>query len=322
MKHVLETAGPLSTAIAELFWLFVIISAAVYAVVIGFLVYALRRRHAAPAAVPQDGDAPAPPAAPADTRKAIWAIGIGVGATSMILVVLAVSDFLVGRALAATPADPLRVRITAHQWWWEIEYVDPQPMRRVRTANELHIPVGRPVLLEMTADDVIHSFWVPSLQGKKDLLPGYVTTLTLIASRAGLYGGQCAEFCGFQHANMAIDVVAHDAQEFSGWYEAQLAPAAQPATPEARRGRDVFMTSTCVMCHNILGTDASAIAGPDLTHVASRRRLAAGTLPNEPTKLAAWIRNPQAFKPGTRMPATALAGEDLAALSAYLSSLR
>jgi cytochrome c oxidase subunit II len=305
MNHeVLSPAGPLSSEIAQLFWVFVGVAAVVYLVVTGFLVTALRRRNEA------------------NARAAVRVVSIAVALTSVILLGLGLSDFFAGRALAATPHDPLRVRVTAHQWWWEIEYVDEQPSRRVRTANELRIPTQRPVQLELTADDVIHSFWVPSLQGKKDLLPGYTTSLALIASRAGLYEGQCAEFCGFQHAHMSVDVIAMEPQEYSRWYEAQLAPAAEPADGAALHGREVLLGSTCVMCHNIQGTDASAVAGPDLTHIASRRRLAAGTLSNTPANLAAWIRDPQALKPGTRMPATQLSGDDLAALTAYLSELR
>jgi cytochrome c oxidase subunit II len=310
--NALTPAGPLSAEIAQLFWIFVAISAVVYVVVLGFLVFALRRGDGARAALP---DSPA-------ARRAVRAIGIAVGVTSVILVVLAVSDFLSNRVIAATPKDPLRVRVTAHQWWWEIEYVDADPTRRVRTANELHLPVGRPVLLEMTADDVIHSFWAPELNGKKDLLPGYTTTLTLVAARAGDYTAECAEFCGFQHANMRIAIVAHEPAEFGRWVDAQLAPAAEPVSPALLRGRDVFLGSTCVMCHNITGTDASAVVGPDLTHIASRRWIGAGALPNDPARLAAWISDPQAVKPGTRMPATRLATEDLDALTSYLASLQ
>jgi cytochrome c oxidase subunit 2 len=163
---------------------------------------------------------------------------------------------------------------------------------------------------------------VPSLQGKKDLLPGYTTRLDLVAARPGVYEGQCAEFCGFQHAHMSIDVIALEPEEYTRWYDAQLASAPEPTNPAAIHGREVFMGSTCVMCHNIQGTDASGSVGPDLTHVAGRRRLAAGTLPNTSANLAGWIRDPQAVKPGTRMPATQLSGEDLAALTAYLSELR
>jgi cytochrome c oxidase subunit 2 len=304
MNHdALSPAGPLSAHIAQTFWTFVGVSAVVYVVVIAFLVFALRRPGAT-------------------MRNALRGIGVAVGLSAVILVVLALGDFIAGRALAAIPADPLRVRVTAHQWWWEVEYVDAEPARRVRTANELHIPVGRPVLLEMTSNDVIHSFWAPSLNGKKDLIPGYTTTLQLIASRSGRYATQCAEFCGFQHANMGLDVEAHDAAAFNRWYDAQLSPGTDPATPELARGREVFMGSTCVMCHNIQGTDASAVVGPDLTHFGSRKRLAAGTRPNDPGHLAAWITDPQALKPGTHMPATRLEAHDLGALVAYLSSLK
>jgi cytochrome c oxidase subunit 2 len=302
--HALLPAGLHASAIAELFWIFVGVATAVYLIVIGFLVFALRRRDSA------------------NVRVALRTVGIGMAITSVVLVGLAVGDFFVGRTLAAVPKDPLRIRVTAHQWWWELEYVDAEPSRRLHTANELHVPVGRPVELEMTADDVIHSFWVPSLQGKKDLLPGYTTTLVFVAARAGRFEGQCAEFCGFQHAHMSVEVVAHDAREFERWYDAQLSPAAEPATPDAMRGREVFLASTCVMCHNISGTDASAVVGPDLTHIASRRQIGAGTVINEPAQLASWIRNPQALKPGAHMPATDLTGDDLAALTDYLSGLR
>jgi cytochrome c oxidase subunit II len=301
---VLSPAGPLSAEIAQLFWVFVGVAAVVYLVVIAFLLAALRRRNEA------------------NTRTAVRVVSVAVGITSIVLLGLGVSDFFAQRVIAAMPQDPLRVRVTAHQWWWEIEYADGQPSRRVRTANELHVPTGRPVELELTADDVIHSFWVPSLQGKKDLLPGYTTRLDFIASRAGVYEGQCAEFCGFQHAHMAIDVIALAPDEYSRWYEAQLASPPEPTNPAAHHGREVFMGSSCVMCHNIQGTDASGSVGPDLTHVASRRRLAAGTLPNTPSNLAGWIRDPQGVKPGTHMPATQLSGEDLAALTSYLSELR
>ena len=305
MNHeVLAPGGPLSSQIAQLFWIFVGVAAVVYLVVIGFLVAALRRRNEA------------------NASTAVRAVSVAVGVTSVILLGLGLSDFFAQRVIAASPKDPLRVRVTAHQWWWEIEYSDGQPSRRVRTANELRIPTQRPVELELTADDVIHSFWVPSLQGKKDLLPGYTTRLDLVASRPGVYEGQCAEFCGFQHAHMSIDVIALDPEEYSRWYDAQLASAPEPSDPVALHGREVFMGSTCVMCHNIQGTDASGSVGPDLTHVAGRRRLAAGTLPNTPVNLAGWIRDPQAVKPGTRMPATQLSGEDLAALTTYLSELR
>ncbi|HEV7607552.1 MAG TPA: cytochrome c oxidase subunit II [Steroidobacteraceae bacterium] len=314
MSHAaLQPAGPFAAHIAQVFWEFVAVAVVVYVVVAGFLVYALRRRRALASA-----DVSNPPS----THAALRAISIAVALTTAILIGLALSDFLAGRALAAVPANALQVRVTAHQWWWDIEYLDSNPSRRLRTANELVIPVDRPVTLQLQSADVIHSFWVPSLQGKKDLLPGYTTTLNLRASRPGLYTGECAEFCGFQHAHMSVDVEARPRENFAQWLEAQLAPGAQPRTETQARGREVFLKSTCVMCHAIAGTDAAAALGPDLTHVGSRRRIAAGTLPNTPSNLAAWIADPQSIKPGTRMPPTVLTPVDATALVAYLANLQ
>jgi cytochrome c oxidase subunit II len=308
----LDPAGPFAQQIAEVFWFFLAVAVFVYVAVIGFLVYSLRRgRNTEPAAGTHF-----------DPRPAVRAIGIALGVTGVILVVLACTDFLGGRLLAAAPSDAMRIRITAHQWWWEIEYLDANPSRRLVTANELCIPAGKPVVLELGSNDVIHSFWVPSLQGKKDLLPGYRTQLPLLASRPGHYTGECAEFCGFQHAHMSIDVEAKATTDFASWMNAQLADAPEPSSDELRRGRDVFLRSSCKMCHAIQGTDAAARLGPDLTHVASRRRIAAGTLPNNAASLAAWISDPQSIKPGSRMPATSLPADDLSALTAYLGSLR
>jgi cytochrome c oxidase subunit 2 len=250
------------------------------------------------------------------------AIGIAVGLTTVVLTGLALADFFGNRTLFRPLQDPLQVKVTAHQWWWEIEYLDSQAAGRVITANQLTLPVGRPVLLQMTSGDVIHSFWVPSLNGKKDLLPGYSTTLALMAARAGQFRGECAEFCGFQHAHMGIDIDAQPADQFTRWLDAQRAPAAEPPGELERRGQDVFMSSTCRACHAVQGTGAAARLGPDLTHLASRPRIAAGARPNDAANLAAWILDPQSIKPGSRMPPTSLKAEDLTALVAWLGTLR
>ncbi len=309
MQSTVETAGPLAAHIAWLFWIFVGVAVVVYATVMAVLVHALRKSRA-------------PGETPRDDRTAIRLIGAALGLTVVVLVGLALADFIAGRALVRPPGDAMRVRVTAHQWWWEIEYLDGNPSQRLRTANELHIPVDRPVALELISDDVIHSFWVPSLNGKKDLLPGYSTSLQLVAARAGTYLGKCAEFCGFQHARMNIDVHAHDAAAFTQWQDQQRRAAPEPTDQTLARGRDVFLRSTCPQCHTVHGTDAAATFGPDLTHVASRRQLGAGTLPNNAASLAAWIADPQQFKPGTRMPAAELSREDLGALVTWLMSLR
>jgi cytochrome c oxidase subunit 2 len=192
----------------------------------------------------------------------------------------------------------------------------------VRTANEIHVPVGRPVAIDLKSRDVIHSFWVPNLHGKMDAIPGRVTNTWLQADSPGVWRGQCAEFCGLQHAHMALTVVAHPAHEFEQWLSAQREPATQPTEEIALRGQQVFLSGPCMMCHTIRGTPALSAFGPDLTHVASRRTLAAGTIPNTRGHLAGWILDPQVIKPGTRMPPTALGSEDLQALLAYLERLR
>lgn len=308
----LDPAGPMAADIAQLWWLFVAISVVVYVVVIAFLVFALWRRKAVRDAAGQA----------AGDRKSRIVIASALCLTVLVLMTLAVSDFVLGRVLTSSAQDPLRVKVIGHQWWWEVEYDDAVSSNRLHTANELHIPVGRAVAVELQAQDVIHSFWIPNLQGKRDMLPGRTTHIVLNAARPGIYEGQCAEFCGLQHAKMRMVVHAVSAEQFNQWRSHQLEPASAPTTPEQQRGQQVFLGSTCIMCHSIQGTAASATVAPDLTHVASRSYIAAGALPNTPTHLASWILNPQHVKPGSQMPATALNGTELAALVAYLGSLQ
>jgi cytochrome c oxidase subunit 2 len=214
------------------------------------------------------------------------------------------------------------VDVVGHQWWWEFEYHDVTPSDVFTSPNELHIPVGVPVVLKAMSTDVIHSFWVPNLMGKRDLIPGIVTNTWIQADEPGVYRGQCAEFCGHQHAHMAFEVVAEPMDKFQAWIRHQREPALEPSTDEEKRGKDVFMQSTCVTCHAIRGTDAGSHVGPELTHVGSRLTLAAGTLPNARGHLAGWIANSQSIKPGNRMPPNALAAGDLQAVLAYVRSLR
>lgn len=309
------TAGPRAHEIAELMTLFTAIAAVVYLLVIGVLVWALLRRRAQ---ARFDSEA----ARKAADRKASWVIGAATGVTVLVLITLGGADFFVQRSLFAPPKDPLRVLVTGHQYWWEIEYDDPEPSQRLRTANELHIPTGRPVELVLTSRDVIHSFWLPSITGKKDLIPGHINTEVLIAQKPGLYTGQCAEFCGLQHAKMRLVLHADAPADFEEWRHRQLQPGHEPATDEERRGRSVFTSASCVLCHSVQGTEASATIGPDLTHLASRGQIAAGTLPNTPANLAAWITAPHRLKPGVQMPATPLPPDDLGALTSYLASLQ
>jgi cytochrome c oxidase subunit 2 len=216
----------------------------------------------------------------------------------------------------------VQIEVTGHQWWWELGYRGASPSDNFTSANELHVPVGRPVVIRLKADDVIHSLWVPSLAGKKDLIPGRTATMNFRADQPGRYRGQCAEFCGYQHAFMAFEVIAEPPAAYEAWAAAQRQPAPEPSDPTTRRGQEVFMRGACIMCHAIEGTTAAARKGPDLSHVGGRSTIAAGTLPNRPAEMARWIANPQDFKPGTNMPATSLSSDDMNALVAYLGSLR
>ncbi|OYX29709.1 MAG: cytochrome c oxidase subunit II [Caulobacterales bacterium 32-69-10] len=220
-------------------------------------------------------------------------------------------------------ADPqpgeMRVRVTGEMWWWRVAYLDPQGRELMRDANEIHIPTGRPVVFELEAADVIHSFWIPRLGGKKDMIPGRRNVLRLQADAPGLYKGQCAEFCGGPHALMGLVVVAQDPAAFDAWRAARIARA----SPPAGRGAEVFAAAGCGACHTVRGTAANGVAGPDLTFVGARTTLGAGILPNNQGTLAGWIANSQSIKPGNRMPAyPVLNGEELRAVSAYLSGLR
>jgi cytochrome c oxidase subunit 2 len=251
------------------------------------------------------------------------AVLVATGATIAILFVFLIYDISVGRTITSNPGKgALQIRVTGHQWWWEVQYRDSLPKNWVTTANEIHIPVGRPVAFELRSADVIHSFWPPNLSPKRDQIPGNENSLWFQADSAGIYRGECAEFCGHQHAKMAFLIVAEPPGEFASWLTGQRDTAATPTDPLAQRGKEVFLASSCVMCHTISGTSAGSRIGPDLTHLASRRTIAAGTLPNTRGNLAGWILDPQAIKPGVKMPPTHLSSTDLAALLAYLETLK
>ncbi len=207
-----------------------------------------------------------------------------------------------------------------YQWWWEYRYTTASG--EVVAANELHIPVGFSVDLALEAHDVIHSFWVPELNGKTDMIPGHINHLRLYAPRAGAYSGQCAEFCGLEHAWMRISVIADEPVDFARWLTAQAAPRLPPSGAVAEAGERVFTANVCASCHTIRGTGAAGLAGPDLTHVGSRRTLGTGVLANDDAGMRAWIADPQRYKPGVFMPQVPLSAADLTALVAYLRSLQ
>jgi cytochrome c oxidase subunit 2 len=252
-------------------------------------------------------------------RTIAWAVGI----STLGLIALLVADVLTSRALARLPLkNAINIELIGHQWWWEARYKDDDASREFTTANELHIPVGRPVVVLLRSNDVIHTLWLPNLHGKRDLIPGRTATLRLRADQPGTYRGQCAEFCGLEHAMMALLVTAEPDADYEAWAARQRQPAPEPATELARQGREVFLGKSCVMCHTISGTTANAVLGPDLTHLAGRQTIAAGMLPNNRGHLAGWISDPQSLKPGVNMPANTLQPAELFALLAYLETLK
>jgi cytochrome c oxidase subunit 2 len=242
----------------------------------------------------------------------------------VVLSAMLVYGLALGARLVAPPADaPLRVAVTGERWWWRVHYLDADGAPALVTANEIRIPAGRPVEFILTTADLIHSFWAPSLGGKLDMIPGRENRFVLQASRPGIYRGQCAEFCGAQHALMAFDVVAQQPEEFDLWFAGQRRPATPPADDLLAQGQAVFLKTGCLACHTIRGVEAAGTIGPDLTHVGGRRTLAAGTLANNREALADWIKHAQEIKPGVFMPSfQILSPEDLNALAAYLESLK
>jgi cytochrome c oxidase subunit II len=305
--------GPQAERITEITWFLTWICVVVAVVVIGALFYALwRGSHRLENA-----------AGPAAERKMATWVGGSIGATVLILAAILLYNFATGRALAAfAERDALTIRVIGNQWWWAVEYRDPLPSRRLITANEIHVPIGRRIRLEVESRDVIHSFWAPNVHGKVDLIPGYSSNTYIQVDTPGIYQGRCAEFCGLQHAHMDFYIIAETEQEFSRWYESQLKPAAKPADTLLIKGQNVFLSKQCAMCHAIRGTQADSRVGPDLTHVGSRRTLAAGTIPNTRGHMAGWIIDPQRIKPGVQMPPNQLTSEELKALLAYLESLK
>jgi cytochrome c oxidase subunit 2 len=212
--------------------------------------------------------------------------------------------------------------VKAHQWWWEAIYPNSQADQTVTTANEIHVPIGERIVIVTSSQDVIHSFWAPNITGKRDLIPGYSSAFSFQIDAPGIYHGQCAEFCGLQHAHMGFSIIAETPDQFLAWQHQQITSGKDPTDEDATRGRQVFLTHSCVMCHTISGTNAGSRAGPDLTHLASRHTIASGTLPNTTGALAGWILDPQRMKPGTQMPPNALSGDELQDLVSYLQSLQ
>lgn len=302
----LDSRGPGAARIEGLWWLMLWISVVVMAIVLGFLVLAVVKGRRADAVA---------------DHRARWGEPLIVVAGVIIPAVILTAVFALSlrdMAALAQPDEPasMTVEVVGHDWWWEARYDGG-----IVTANEIHIPAGQPVRVELTTDDVIHSFWVPQLQAKTDMIPGRINHTWLEADRPGRYRGQCAEFCGLQHAKMAFFVVAQSPDDFDAWLEDQSEPGQQPVDASALAGREVFLNSTCAGCHAIEGTAADADVGPDLTHLASRDTIASGVLDNNRNNLEKFVSDPQSLKPGVSMPPTELSSEDLQALVDYLEQL-
>jgi len=314
VPSALDPHAPEAAAIADLFWTFTGTAAAIWLAVAIALAIALARRRG-PRSDPMATQ-------PGSERVYARVVASSVGLTLLTVLALTGLSFATQKAIFADPEPGVSLRLIGHQWWWEVIYEDALPLRSFTTANEIHLPVGEPVKLRLGSEDVIHSFWVPSLAGKMDLIPGHENELRFTPEQVGLYRGQCAEFCGWQHAHMGLLVVVEPREDFDAWRAAQIAPAAPPQDTERQRGEAVFLSGPCVMCHTVRGTPAGGRTGPDLTHLASRRSIAAATLPLTRGSLAAWIVDPQAIKPGAQMPLVPLQPDGIDPLAAYLAGLR
>ena len=311
IQSVLKSAGIQAARVESEWWTIFWITTIVTVIVLTVLALAVKR-----------GAARAEATTAHDSHLHRY-VAVATVLTVIILFGILVRSIVTSRALASERVDGvMEIEVTAYQWWWSVEYQHPEPEQRVRTANELHLPVGRTVAIKLLASDVIHSFWVPSLAGKLDAIPGHEAVLWLRADEPGVYRGQCAEYCGFQHAHMAFVVVAEPPDEFERWIQAQRKTANQPQSEIEQRGLQLVQRSACVMCHTIRGTAAGGRMGPDLTHFATRSTIAAGTLPRTREHLINWLTDPQAIKPGNRMPTLALTPDDRAAIVAYLEQLR
>jgi len=300
-----------------LFVIFLVVCAIMYLAVIAFLILGLVRRRRSDAAntVEEGRHHDSNPRMQAGLIG--WTAVVGTG-----LVALAIASFVADRSMAVAAAhEKLSITVTANQWWWDVQYNAADNSKMVRTANEIHLPVGVPVHIYLKSNDVIHSFWVPSLAGKQDLIPGRENDITITPRKLGIYRGQCAEFCGAEHAKMALVVDVDSYSDFIKWWRHQLEQAAPPATPLAKAGYAFVTNRNCGACHAIAGTPASGTVGPDLTHLASRRTLAA-SMPMGEGNLYGWVADPQSIKPGTRMPTIGLEPDQLHAVVAYLETLK
>ena len=313
-QSALDPQGLQSEQIRSTLFIFLAVAAIVWiAVVLALVVGMLRRKRAS--------DAPLDLDQAFEDRAGRLILGLGIATTAIVLGLSFVS-YAGQRTIFSKDEKALTLKIVGHQWWWEVRYEADSPHQSFVTANEIRIPIGQPVKVELESADVIHSFWVPALTGKMDLITGQKNELQFTAKNAGVYRGQCAEFCGLQHAHMAFAVIALPPDEFGRWRDHQNQSAQSPSDQLGRQGEALFRARGCALCHNISGTLAGGQMGPDLTHIGSRTTIAAGTLPNVPATLGAWISDPQHIKPGNLMPKMPLQSDELIAILHYLEQLK
>jgi cytochrome c oxidase subunit II len=306
-QSALDPAGPAAEAIAWLWWIMCVAFTAVFVLVLVLLALALRRR-------PNRGGLEATINPPLGSNGFVVGGGIVLPVVTLVPLLLISLD---STRYLRVPQDAFTIKVVGHMWWWEITY----PEHGIVTANEIYVPAGQPIRLELESADVVHSFWVPSLNGKRDLIPGLTNEFWLHADEPGVYRGQCGEYCGTQHANMILHVIALPPEEFQDWVDDRRAAVGNVAGADHGRGPQIFRARGCSVCHTIRGTGATGRAGPDLTHIGSRRMIA-GMLPNTRGNMAGWIGDPQAIKPGMRMPRTYLPAVELLEVTDYLRSLK
>jgi cytochrome c oxidase subunit II len=309
----LTASGPFARTILPLTWGLFILSVVVIVVITALVVAGVAFR----ARTGRVFDVPL-----MDSRATGW-IAIGVAVSTLVLIGFVGWSSVTLARIAYPPSNPaLTIQVRAHQWWWEFRYLDSKdPSQSFVTANEIHIPVGKPVRVELQSADVIHEFWVPSLAGKTQAIPGQTNVTWLEADKPGVYRGQCTQFCGMQHAHMALAVFADSPDSFEAWKRDQLGDAPAPNSHETDLGEQDFV-QRCAACHTVRGTVADGKLGPDLTHLMSRSTIAAGSLPNNPGYLSGWIANPQRIKPGALMPDLDISGSDLASIRSFLLTLK
>ena len=320
-QSAVDPSGPQAGRIATLLWFFIWLLTSIFVVVMALTLWTLMRRQRRTEQEPLE----ATHLPPDETERKLTRVVTGATiATVLILFVLLGASVFTGKAIAdlGKAKNGVVIELTGNQWWWQVQYDNPDPSRVLVTANEIHIPAGRPVMILGRSNDVIHSFWVPNLHGKRDLIPSRVTTEWIQADHPGTFRGQCAEFCGLQHAHMILWVIAEPEAQFDTWLEQQLQPATTPSDPVKLHGQQVFVGNACQYCHTIRGTTAAGQVAPDLTHFGSRRGIAANTLANSMGNLGGWIVDPQSIKPGNHMATIALRSEDLQPLLEYLESLK